>query len=112
MARHVSSFHLDLGHLWWCPVSWCTQWKGTPQDCVVHIRTKQYVSDAVKAANLGLILGRCFPPWKVTRVAWNMALNTNVSGVSTNAAQFNVHGSQLVHHYRVFGEFAAWNLYD
>ena len=33
MARHVSSFHLDLGQLWRCPVSWCTQcsqWKGTP----------------------------------------------------------------------------------
>ena len=22
MARHVSSFHLDLGQLWWCPVLW------------------------------------------------------------------------------------------
>ena len=38
MYRHVSTYHLDLGQLWWCPVSWCTVWKGTPQDCVDHVR--------------------------------------------------------------------------
>ena len=32
MVRHVSSFHLDLAQLWRCPVTWCTQWKDTPQD--------------------------------------------------------------------------------
>ena len=50
MTRHVSSFHLDLAQLWQCPVSWCTQWKGTPQDCVDHIRKTHYVNDSVKAA--------------------------------------------------------------
>ena len=24
MYRHVSTFHLDLGQLWWCQVSWCS----------------------------------------------------------------------------------------
>ena len=85
MARHVSSFHLDLSQLWWCPVSWCTQWKGTPQDCVDHIRKKHYVNDSVKAANLG----RWFPPWTVTREAWHMTLNTKLSGISTDATLFS-----------------------
>ena len=38
MYRHVAKFHLDLAQLWWCPVSWCTVWNGTPQDCMDHIR--------------------------------------------------------------------------
>ena len=32
MYRHVAKFHLDLAQLWRCPVSWCTVWKGNPQD--------------------------------------------------------------------------------
>ena len=100
MAWHVSSFHLDLGQLWQCPVSWCTQWKGTPED---HICKKHFVDDSAKAANLG----RWFPCWTATKVAWHMALKSNVSGVSTDAALFSVNGSQLVHHYWVFGQCAA-----
>ena len=106
LARHVSSFHLDLGQLWRCPVSWCTQcrqWKGTPQDCVDHIRKTHYVNDSVKAANLW----RWFPPWTVTRAAWHTALNAKVSGVSTDVALFSAHGFQLVHHYQVFKQCAA-----
>ena len=38
MYRHVARFHLDLAQLWRCPVLWCTVWKGTPQDCMDHIR--------------------------------------------------------------------------
>ena len=38
MYRHVAKFHLDLAQLWRCPVSWCTVWKGTPQDCMDHVR--------------------------------------------------------------------------
>ena len=79
----MSSFHLDLGQLWQCPLSWCTQWKGTPQDCVNHIRKKHYVNDSVKAANLR----HCFPPWTVTRESWHTALKTKVSGISTDAAR-------------------------
>ena len=38
MYRHVVRFHLDLAQLWRCLVSWCTVWKGTPQDCMDHVR--------------------------------------------------------------------------
>ena len=52
-TRHVSSFHLDLAQLWRCPVLWCTQWKGTPRDCIDYVRQKHSVPDSVKTANLG-----------------------------------------------------------
>ena len=38
MYRHVAKFHLDLAQLWRCPVFWCTMCKGTPQDCMDHVR--------------------------------------------------------------------------
>ena len=38
MYQHVTKFHLDLAQLWRCPVSWCTVWKGNPQDCMDHVR--------------------------------------------------------------------------
>ena len=38
MYRHVAKFHLNLAQLWRCPVSWSTVWKGTPQDCMDHVR--------------------------------------------------------------------------
>ena len=38
MYRHVSAYHLDVAQLWQCPVSWCTVWKGMPQDCMDHVR--------------------------------------------------------------------------
>ena len=38
MYRHVAHLHLDLAQLWRCPVSWCTVWKGKPQDCMDHLR--------------------------------------------------------------------------
>ena len=103
MARHVSNFYLNLNQLWRCPASWCTQWKGTPQDCVDHIRKKHFVYDSVKAANLG----RWFPPWTVTRTAWHTALKSKVSGVSMDVDLTGMNGSQLVHHYRVFRQCAA-----
>ena len=103
MARHVSSFHLDFGQLWRCPVSWCTQWKGTPQDCIDHVHQKHNVGDSVKTA----ILGKWLPPWTATRAVWHTALKPKVSGVSTDAALFSEQGAELVHHYRVFGDCAA-----
>ena len=84
-------------------MSWCTQWKGTPQDCIDHIRKKHSVPDSVKAANLG----RWFSPWTVTRVTWHKALKPQVSGVSTEAVLFSENSLQLVHHYWVFGRSAA-----
>ena len=103
MAHHVSSFHLDLGQLWMCPVSWCTQWKSTPQDCIDHIRKKHNVGDSVKTASLG----KWFPPWTVTRAEWHTALKPKVSGIYTDTALFSEHGAQLVHHYRVSRDCAA-----
>ena len=79
MARHVSSFHLNLGQLWRCPVSWCTQWKGTPQDCIDHIRAKHHVGDFVKTSSQG----KWFPPCTVLRVEWHTVLKSKVSGIST-----------------------------
>ena len=38
MYRHVAKFHLDLAQLWRCPMSWCTVRKGTPKDCMDHVR--------------------------------------------------------------------------
>ena len=95
MARHVSSFHIDLGQLWQCPVSWCSQWNGTPQDCVDHIQRRHSVNDLVKAASLE----RWFQPWTVTMAAWHKAFNPQVL--------FSDNGSQLVHHYWVFGQSVA-----
>ena len=47
MACHVSNYHLDLGQLWRCPVSWCTQWKETPRNYIDHIaRNTTWVSQS------------------------------------------------------------------
>ena len=86
MAHHVSSFHLDLGQLWRCPVSWCTQWNGTPHDCIDHIRKKHNVGDSVKTASLG----NGFPPWTVTRAEWYTALKHKVSGISKDTSGYQL----------------------
>ena len=101
MARHVASFHLDLAQLWRCPVSWCTQWKGTPQDCIDHIQKKHSVPDSVKAANLG----HWFPTWTVTRAAWHRLLNHKYR--VSQQTLFSEHDLPLVHHYWVLGRSAA-----
>ena len=62
MYRHVARFHLDLAQLWRCPVSWCSVWKGTPQDCMDHIRGTHDVPWEIKSASLEHFL----PPWTVT----------------------------------------------
>ena len=92
MAHHVANFHLDLAKLWRCPVSWCTTWKGTPQDCVDHIRQKHSEPNFAKAANLV----RWFPPW--ARAVWHKAMKSHVSGVSSDVLLFSESGSSLVHH--------------
>ena len=61
MYRHVARFHLDLGQLWRCPVSRCTVWKGTPQDCMDHLRGAHDVPWAVKSASIEQFI----PPWTV-----------------------------------------------
>ena len=62
-VRHL--YH--VWQLWRCPVSWCTIWKGTAQDCVDHVRKAHDTPIFVKAANLA----RWFPPWTVTREQWH-----------------------------------------
>ena len=98
MHRHVSTFHLELGQLWRCPVSWCTVWKGTPQDCMDHVRGAHAVSPEVKTA----CLGQFFPPWTVRREIRTDALKPCHSGISTNVLLFSEMSLALVHHYRVF----------
>ena len=64
LGKHVALYHIELAQLWRCPVTWCTVWKGTAQDCVDHIRRTHELPPLVKAANLA----RYFSPWTVTRV--------------------------------------------
>ena len=75
MYRHVARFHLDLAKLWRCPVSWCTVWKGTPQDCVDHIHGAHDVPWEIKSASLEKYL----PPWTVTRQVWSDSLTSQHS---------------------------------
>ena len=63
MYQHVAKFHLDLAQLWRCPVSWCTVWKGTPQDCMDHVRGAHDVPWVVKSASIEQFV----PPWTVRR---------------------------------------------
>ena len=106
MGRHVANYHLDLAQLWLCPVSWCTQWKGMPQDCVAHLRPAHAVPHIMRAANLG----KWFPPWTVSWEMWHEALLPQVSGVSTDILLFSERGIPLAHHYQGGGGSAHVSL--
>ena len=67
MYRHVATYHLDLGQLWRCPVSWCTVWKGTPQDCMDHIRGAHDVPWDIKSASLEKFLMSCCSATVISR---------------------------------------------
>ena len=85
MYRHVSTFHLDLAQLWRCPVSWCTVWKGTPQDSMDHVwGGRMTVPWEVKSTSQEKFV----PPWTVRRQVWSDSLAANHSGISTNALLF------------------------
>ena len=73
----------------------CTDDKCDICDCIDYDRLRHHVGLLVKTANLG----KWFPPWTVTRTAWNAALTQTVSGISTDVVLFSEHGAQLVHHY-------------
>ena len=66
LGKNIALFHIELAQLWRCPVTWCTVWKGTAQDCVDHLRRTHEISQSVKAENLA----RYFSPWTVTRSQW------------------------------------------
>ena len=97
MYRHVAKFHLDLAQLWRCPVSWCTVWKGTPQDCMDHVRGPHDVPWIVKTANMKQFV----PPWTVHHQVWSNSLKVGHSGISTDIMLFSDINLSLMHHYRV-----------
>ena len=98
MYRHVSTFHLDLAQLWQCPVSWCTKWKGTPQDCMDHVWGGGHnVPWDVKSASLEKFV----PPWTVRRQGCVYSLAINHSGISMDALLFSEVHLSLTHHYLV-----------
>ena len=99
MYRHVARFHLDLAQLWRCPVSRCTVWKGTPQDCMDHVRGGggHDVPWEVKSASLEHFL----LPWTVRRQVWVDSLKPQHSGISTDVLLFSDIHLSLVHHYRI-----------
>ena len=97
MHRHVARCHLELAQLWRCPVSWCTVWKGTPQDLMDHIRGAHNVPGEIRKVSLETL----FPPWTVTRQVYTDSLTSRHSGISNDVLLFSDIGLSLVHHYRV-----------
>ena len=63
MYRHVARLHLDLVQLWRCPIAWCTTWKGSPQDCLEHVRSGHDAPWIEKTASVE----QYAPPWTVRR---------------------------------------------
>ena len=96
--RHMARLHLDLTQLWRCPVSWCTMWRGTPQDCMEHLRNGHDVPLISKTASIE----RFVPPWTVRRELWTESLRQEHSGISTNIMLFSDLSLSLTHHYRVY----------
>ena len=89
-----------MAQLWRCPVTWCTIWKGTSQDCVDHMRKAHNIPALVKAANLA----RWFPPWMVFKEQWTSIMRSSVSGVAVDTLLFSRIGVPLFHRYRVFAQ--------
>ena len=65
-----------------------------------HLRVRYYTGSSVKTSTLG----RCFPPWTVTRSAWVVALRPRVSGIATDVLLFSQHDAWLVHRCREFAD--------
>ena len=70
MYRHVARLHLDLVQLWRCPIAWCTTWKGSPQDCLEHVRSGHDAPWVSKTASIE----KYAPPWTVRRELWTDSL--------------------------------------
>ena len=97
LGKHIALFHMELAQLWRCPVTWCTVWKGTAQDCVDNLRKTHAISQTVKAANLA----RYFPPWTVTRSQWSEMTRPAISGAAIDTLLFSRIGVPLFHRYRI-----------
>ena len=37
LDAHMIAYHLELGHLWHCPVTWCAVWKESGCACLEHL---------------------------------------------------------------------------
>ena len=98
MYRHVARLHLDLVQLWRCPIAWCTTWKGTPQDCLEHLRNGHHAPWISKTASIE----KYAPPWTVRRELWTDSLRVVHSGISTDILLFSELGLSLTRHYRVY----------
>ena len=84
MYRHVAKLYLDLAQLWRCPVSWCTVWKGTPQDCMDHVRGGGGGAHDIPWDFKSASLEQFLPPWTVRRQVWSDSLKQLHSGISTD----------------------------
>ena len=93
MYRHVARLHLDLVQLWRC-----TTWKGSPQDCLEHLRNGHDAPWISKTASIE----KYAPPWTVRRELWTDSLRTEHSGISTDIMLFSEVGLSLTQHYRVY----------
>ena len=95
--RHVlacGEVPFGLGAIVAVPVSWCTVWKGTPQDSRSGAHDVPW---EVKSASLEHFL----PPWTVTWQVWTDSLKPQHSGISTDILLFSDIHLSLVHHYRI-----------
>ena len=97
MYRHVARGHLELAQLWRCPVSWCTVWKGTPQDLMDHTSDARNGPGEIRKVSLEML----FPPWTVTRQLHVESPTAQHSGISNDVLLFSEVGLSLVHHYRM-----------
>ena len=92
MYRHVARLHLDLVQLWRCPIAWCTTWKGSPQDCLEHIRSGHDAPWISKTARIET----------VRQELWTDSLRVEHFGISTDMMLFSEVGLSLTQHYRVY----------
>ena len=98
MYRHVARLHLELVQLWRCPRAWCTMWKGSPQDCLEHLRNGHDAPWISKTASIE----KYAPPWTVRRELWTDSLRVEHSGISTDILLFSELRLSLTQHYRVY----------
>ena len=68
LSRHIIEY--QLSQLWWCPVGWCSVWKGTAHDCIDHLHGKPNTAKLVELKTRG----KFFPSWTVSRETWCAAL--------------------------------------
>ena len=73
-------------------------WKGSPQDCLEHLRNGHDVPWISKTASIE----KYAPPWTVRRQLWTESLRVEHSGISTDILLFSELGLSLTQHYRVY----------